>query len=143
MFWHQQNGRSIMKKTVLSVLIIFLVCFSFVSCDEDKETNESNNSANETQQIATIKGEAFETEDFSVTIADGFSKMTIEGGVQAYKGNDVIEIWVRGSNVPESEAKNATEQLSKANDGTEPQKTEKFGMDFYYTSFEAFGNPQT
>jgi len=131
-----------MKKKGLLILFILFLCFSFVSCEEDKET-EKTNTSKETEQVATIKGETYEAEDFTMTIADGFSKMDIDGGVQAYKGNDVIEVWVRGYNNTESDAEKGAENLSKNNDGTEVKKTQKFGLIFYYTTFEAFGNPQT
>jgi len=131
-----------MKKKWLMVLMILFLCFSFVSCDEDREA-EGNNTAEVPEQETTIKGEQYETDDFSMIIADGFSKLEIDGGVQAYKSNDVIEIWLRGFNNTENDAKSGAENLSKTHKGTEVQKTNLFGLDFYQTTFEAFGNPQT
>ena len=131
-----------MKKKWLTVLLILMLCFAFVSCDEDKE-GEEKETTNVPEQKSTIKGETYEAEDFTMTIAEGFSKMDIDGGVQAYKGKDVIEVWVRGFNNTETDAKNGAENLAKNHDGTEVEKIQKFGIDFYVTTFEAFGNPQT
>jgi len=131
-----------MKKKWFVVLLILLLCFSFVSCDKDKDTEETNTTKVQEKET-TIKGEKFETDDFTMIIADGFSKLEIDGGVQAYKSNDMIEIWLRGFNNTENDAKNGAENLSKTYKGTEVQKTNLFGLDFYQTTFEAFGNPQT
>src|SRR6056297_675548 len=131
-----------MKKNWLLVLLIIVLCLSFVGCDKEKEA-EDNNTTKVPEQVTTIKGDRFETDDFSMIIADGFSKFEIDGGVQAYKSNDVIEIWLRGFNNTENDAKSGAENLSKTHNGTEVQKTNLFGLDFYQTTFEAFGNPQT
>lgn len=131
-----------MKKKWFTVFLILLLCLTIISCDKDKETEEKGNT-NEVKEETTIKGETYEAEDFTMTIAEGFSKMDIDGGVQAYKGNDVIEVWVRGFNNTEADAKNGAENLAKTHDGTEVEKIQKFGIDFYVTTFESFGNLQT
>jgi len=132
-----------MKRKIFMLLLVFLLAFLLVSCDEDKEGTTEKNTNKEQEQVTTIKGEPHETDDFVMTIAEGFSKLEIDGGVQAYKGNDMIEVWARGYNNTETDAKNGAENLSKRYKGTEPEKMSKFGIDFYYTSFEAFGRPQT
>ncbi len=131
-----------MKKKWFVVLLILFLCFTFVSCDEDKETQETN-APKAQEKETTIKGEKFETDDFSMIIADGFSKLEIDGGVQAYKSYDMVEIWLRGYNNNENDAKSGAENLSKNYNGTEVQKTNLFGLDFYQTTIVVSGNPQT
>ena len=111
-----------MKKNWLQVLLIIVLCLSFVGCDKEKEA-EDNNTTKVPEQVTTIKGDRFETDDFSMIIADGFSKFEIDGGVQAYKSNDVIEIWLRGFNNTENDAKSGAENLSKTHKGTEVKKS--------------------
>lgn len=132
-----------MKKKFFLILFVFLIIFQLISCDKDKEGSAEDNTSKEQEQVATLKGEPYEKDDFVMTIAEGFSRLDIDGGVQAYKGNDMIEVWVRGYNNTETDAKNGAENLSKTYKGTEPQKTNIFGIDFYHTSIEAFGRPQT
>jgi len=132
-----------MKKKIFAVLLVILMVLFVVSCDKEKEESAETNQTKEKEQVSTFKGETYEATDFVMTIANGYSKLDIDGGVQAYKGNDMIEVWARGFNNTETDAKNGAENLSKTYKGTEPQKINKFGLDFYYTDIEASGRPQT
>lgn len=132
-----------MKKCLIFVLLICLSCFILTGCDEEDSPTNNTDVPGEAAAAPKIKGEVFKTDDFEVIIADGFKKMDIDGGVQAYKSKDVVEIWVRGSGLDDAIAKSSCESLANRQKGSECQKIVKFGMDFYVTSFEAFGTPQT
>jgi|GEM_PF-2596503 len=132
-----------MKKKIFAFLLVILVCLSVISCDKDKEEKAESNPTKDQEQVSTIKGEQYEATDFVMTIAEGYAKLDIDGGVQAYKGNDMIEVWARGFNNTDTDAKNGAENLSKTYKGTEPQKVNKFGIDFYTTDIEAMSRPQT
>lgn len=104
------------------------------------ESAPKNNS--ESQDI-DLKGDLYEAEHFNITIAKGFNVMDIQGGVQAARGNNVIEVWVRGHNLSESTAEKQAQSMATRYDGTDPQVVQMLGLNFYCTSFEAFNNPQT
>jgi hypothetical protein len=131
-----------MKKFFILMLFMLLVSFVFVSCDESTE-GEQNASQPKVEEKTTIKGELVETEHFSVIKADGYSKMDIAGGIQLYKGSNALEIWVRGTGLDESDAEDSCVGLQKRYDGTETKKVSKFGLDFYTSTYEAVGYPQT
>lgn len=87
-----------------------------------------------------IKGETMETDHFTMTVATGYNKMDISGGIQAYQGSNAIEVWVRPS------TQNAEEEAGKFAadyDGTAPEQVELFGLTFYTTTFTASGYDQT
>ncbi len=90
-----------------------------------------------------IDGERHETETVSMIIADGWDVMDISGGLQAYKGNSAVEVWVRGSGLSDDDARAAMESMADSYDGTDVVELENLGLTFYSTTFEFGGSEQT
>ncbi len=93
--------------------------------------------------IPPVQGELHETERVSMIIADGWSVMDIQGGLQAYKGNNAVEVSVRGSGMSDDAAKIAVEKLQEDYDGTDIMELEAYGLNFYKTTFVFSGTDQT
>jgi len=68
--------------------------------------------------------------------------MAINGGVQAYKGNNFIEIHVRGLNQTEADMEASINILAKNYEGSAPDKVDLFGLSFHHSSILAQGTPQ-
>jgi hypothetical protein len=107
------------------------------------EAGETTAKAEETKAASNVKGETYDTEKFSILAPDGWEKMDIPGGVQLYKGNDIMQVSVSGSNVTEAEDKALLEGMSKDYSGTALEEVTMFGVKFFKTSFTANGSDQT
>ncbi len=90
-----------------------------------------------------IDGERYETDTVSMVIADGWDVMDIQGGLQAYKGNSAVEVWVRGSGLSDDDARKAMEVMAEDYDGTGIVELESMGLTFYHTYFEYLGTEQS
>ncbi|MEN1761165.1 MULTISPECIES: hypothetical protein [Anoxynatronum] len=89
-----------------------------------------------------IEGERYETEKVSMVIPDGWNVMDISGGLQAYQGNNAVEVWVRGSGLSDGDAEKAMEGLAADYDGSPVETFEHWGLTFYSTVFEMYGSQQ-
>lgn len=88
------------------------------------------------------KGKYFDTEFFTMFIAEGYTEMAINGGVQAYKGNNFIEIHVRGLNQTEADIEASINILAKNYEGSAPEKVDLFSQVFHHSFILAQGTPQ-
>lgn len=120
------------SKSAKSILLLFVILVTS-GCGKAKIGNI------ESKQT---KGKYFETEFFTVFIADGYTEMPIHGGVQAYKGNNFIEMHVRGLNQTEADIEASINILAKNYEGSAPEKVEMFGLSFLHSSILAQGTPQ-
>lgn len=120
------------SKSAKSILLLFVILI-VSGCGKSKTSPDTNK---------LIKGKYFETEFFTVFIADGYSEMPIHGGVQAYKGNNFIEMNVRGLNQTEADIEASINILAKNYEGSVPEKVEMFGLSFLHSSILAQGTPQ-
>jgi hypothetical protein len=84
-----------------------------------------------------------ETDDFSLTMAQGWTKMDIPGGVQIYKGNDLLEISLYGINMTEDDDKASMENFIKQYNGTPIETVEMWGLQFKKTACAYNGLNQT
>ncbi len=125
-----------MKKNRYNALCMILMLLTWTSCDSAQKNNSDSGSVE-------IKGDLYEAEHFTMTIASGFNTMDIQGGVQASRGNDVVEVWVRGHNLSEDTAEKQAQSMANRYDGTNPQTVQMLGLKFYCTSFEVFNLQQT
>jgi hypothetical protein len=107
------------------------------------EAGETTAAAEETKAASNVKGETYDTEKFSILAPEGWEKMDIPGGVQLYKGNDIMQVSVSGSNVTEAEDKALLEDMSKQYNGTALEEVTMFGVKFFKTSYTANGSDQT
>jgi hypothetical protein len=155
---------SVFKKWSLAVVVVVVIAcmVSIAGCGSAKiesasttasggsdaketkaEAGETAAAAEETKAASNIKGETYDTEKFSILAPEGWEKMDIPGGVQLYKGNDIMQVTVSGSNVTEAEDKALLEGMSKQYNGTALEEVAMFGVKFFKTSFTANGSDQT
>lgn len=113
--------------------VVFLAAIFLIGCGK---AGTSINDRNQTE------GKYFEAEFFTIFIADGYTAMVVNGGVQAYKGNNFIEIHVRGFNNTEVDAETSIKILAKNFEGTEPEKINLLGQVFYHSYIQAQGISQ-
>lgn len=126
------------KRIIAFILVIALAAALMTGCGSSAPQSASGNGTE--PKTEAIKGETVETDHFTMTVATGYNKMDISGGIQAYQGSNAIEVWVRPS------TQNAEEEAGKFAadyDGTDPEQVELFGLTFYTTTFTASGYDQT
>ncbi len=121
-----------MKNT--TTLFIVIICASMALCSCGR--NAKNVSTKE------IRGKYCETEFFTMFIPDGFTEMAINGGIQAFKGLNFIEIHVRGLNQNEADVIASINILAKNYEGSAPDKLDILGLSFHHSSIVAQGVPQ-
>jgi len=139
--------------TVLAMMALMTACgggakteATTAKASEAAETTAAKASeAAETTAAAesNVAGETYEIDKFSILVPTGWEKMDIPGGVQIYKGNDIMQVSVSGSNVTEAEDKALLEGMSKQYSGTALEEVAMFEMKFFKTSFTANGSDQT
>ena len=122
-----------MKKFLGIAALVFFSAFITIGCGKSKTTADDNKQT---------KGRYFETEYFTMFLADGYTEMAVNGGVQAYKGNNFIEIHVRGLNQTEADIEASINILAKNYEGSAPEKVELFGQVFHHSYILAQGIPQ-
>lgn len=122
-----------MKKFLQILAIAFVSALFAIGCGKSKTT---------TDDYRQTKGRYFESEYFTIFIADGYSEMAVNGGVQAYKGNNFIEIHVRGLYQTEADIEASINILAKNYEGSSPKKIEMFGHVFHHSHILAQGIPQ-
>ncbi len=125
-----------MKTICQNAIVMFLTLLMVNACD-------SSNRNLSGKQLEDYQGNLHETEYFNITIAEGFNTLEIQGGVQASRGRDAMEVWVRGHNLNESTAENQAKTLARNYYGSEPEVVQMLDLTFYCTSFEAYNLPQT
>ena len=119
-------------------IMVTIIAAAFIGgCDSGQKSDVDSDQNGKNEKIS---GEDFVADHFTMTVVKGYNKMDISGGVQAYQGTNVIEVWVRPSTQDAlEEAKKFADQYS----GTSPEEVELFGSDFYVTTFTAAGTSQT
>ena len=122
-----------MKKYLAISICISLATILLLGCGKAKTTGGENKQT---------KGKYFEADFFSMFIAEGYTEMEINGGVQAYKGNNFIEIHIRGLNQTNADIEASIHILAKNFEGTAPDKVNMFGQTFYHSSIIAQGTSQ-
>lgn len=123
-----------MKKILLLTVAVFLLFAALASCGEKAEEAGSG----ETTAAALPEGTLYENDRFSVTVAKGWEYMDIDGGVQIYKmSGEVVQIYIRGSNMADTEPKSQIESQSQQYGGTAPQEVDKWGKSWWTTSYTA------
>lgn len=122
-----------MKKFLGIAAVVFFSTFITIGCGKTKTAVDDNRQT---------KGRYFETEYFTMFLADGYTEMAVNGGVQAYKGNNFIEIHVRGLNQTEADIEASIKILAKNYEGSDPEKTQLSGLSFLHSSIIAQGIPQ-
>ena len=83
------------KRIMAFILVIVLIAVLMTGCSSSVPQGGSGNSTEPKTEV--VKGETVETEHFTMTVATGYNKMDISGGIQAYQGSNAIEVWVRPS----------------------------------------------
>jgi hypothetical protein len=98
----------------------------------------SGSPAQSAEAADSIEGEPFDSDKFSIIIAKDWELMDIDGGVQLYKmSGEAVQVYFRGSNMSETEAKSQAESQAKQYGGTTPQEVEKWGNSWWTTTYTA------
>ncbi len=134
-----------MKRKIILFSIALVMIFIFGACSGSQTAKEAESSvtkstaqAGEVTNKPAPEGEKFENEKFAVTIAKGWESMDIDGGVQIYKNSgEGVRIYFRGSNMSDTESKSQSESLAKQYGGEAPKKVEKWGKEFWMTTYTA------
>lgn len=126
------------KRILAFILVITLAAALLTGCDSPAPQDGNGNGTEPNTEA--VKGETVETDHFTMTVATGYNKMDINGGIQAYQGSNAIEVWVRPST---QNAEKEAEKFAADYNGTTPTQAELFGLTFYTTTFTASGSYQT
>lgn len=126
------------KRIIAFILFIALAAALMTGCGSSAPQGGSGNGTE--PKTETIKGEPMETDHFTMTVATGYNKMDISGGIQAYQGSNAIEVWVRPST---QDSQKEAEKFAADYDGTDPEQVELFGLTFYTTTYTYSGSYQT
>ena len=123
-----------MKKLWLLICTLF-VCAFICGCAATMGT---------VQRDPLEGGTVYETKRFSITGAPGWDKMDIDGGIQLYKSDALLQICVRGYGLAEQDnimiIESMLEMVDEASDITQ---VNMLGFDFYTATYTAFGMEQT
>lgn len=129
---------------VLMLAVVMMVAGCGGSDDSAAPAGENGGTEAPEESRPEIAGERHETETVSMIVADGWEVMDITGGLQVYKGmSNVVEVWVRGSNMTEESVKAAIESFKENYDGSDIFEVQAHGMTYTATSFEFSGMSQT
>lgn len=93
--------------------------------------------------VPDIEGRTFDAQGFTIVVPKGWQSMKIDGGVQMYKDNDIVQIYIRGFNMTAGEDKIQTERNARQYNGTQPEQIDIFGMKFWKTTYTAASVYQT
>lgn len=135
-----------MKKHLIVSCIIVALLLAICGCagspaaqPEPPETEPAQAAAAQPSAPAeAAKGELYETDRFSIAVAKGWEVMEIDGGVQIYKmSGEAVQVYVRGSNMSDTEAKSQAESQAKQYNGAAPQEVEKWGKSWWTTTYTA------
>ena len=122
-----------MKKLWLLSCIVF-VCVALFGCAAAADT---------AQQDPLAGGTVYETEQFSVTCAPGWDKMDIDGGVQLYKSDALLQITVRGYGLTQEDNVMIIEtMLEMVDEASDITQVNMLGLDFDTATYTAFGMEQ-
>lgn len=114
-----------MKNLALFIIVIISAAFIAIGCSKGLSKAEA---------VLETDVKSFENEFFTIAIADGFSEMKINGGVQVYKGNKFIEVHFRGYNQVQKDAEAGINILAKNYEGSVPHIVEMLGLNFYHSA---------
>lgn len=131
---------------LLSLLIVFSGCAGNPAGQTEPPKTEaapSDSAAQSAAAAGSIKGELYEADKFSIIVSEGWEVMDIDGGVQIYKmSGEAVQIYIRGSNMSETEPKTQAESQAKQYNGTSPQEVERWGKSWWTTTYTAMDMEQ-
>lgn len=119
------------------LLIAFII--AMLGCSQGGTPGGTTNQAS----VPTIEGSTFDAQGFTIIVPKGWESVKIDGGVQMYKGSDIVQVYIRGYNMTAGEDKGQTESNSKRYNGTQPEQIDVFGMKFWKTTYKAASVYQT
>lgn len=140
-----------MKKSLI-LTVIFVVLLVMLSGCAGKAAGQtaaanpqttSPGSAEPSAATSSLAGELYESDKFTITVANGWEAMDIDGGVQIYKmSGEAVQVYFRGSNMSETEPKTQAESQAKQYNGTDPQEVERWGKSWWTTTYTAMDMEQ-
>lgn len=123
------------------LLIVFIT--AILGCSQDGTTSTAPSSSGNQASVPTIEGSTFDAPGFTIVVPKGWESVKVDGGVQMYKGNDIVQVYIRGFNMTAGEDKGQTESNAKRYNGTPPEQIDIFGMKFWKTTYTAASVYQT
>lgn len=133
-----------MKKIVCLVLLTAAVLFLAAGCGGAATTESGTPAQSAAAESQAASGTVLDYEGFSVTAADGWEQMDIEGGVQFYKSSsgEILQIQIGGDNMTEEDSLSQMESLQSSYDGSDIETVNLLGLDFNKMSYSASGIDQ-
>ena len=117
----------------------------FNDSDENNEVSEeiAEETLEQPADESKVVGELFETDRFSIVVAEDWEVMEIDGGVQIYKmSGEAVQIYFRGSNMSETEPQVQAESQANQYNGTTPELVERWGKTWWTTLYTAMNMEQ-
>lgn len=124
---------------LITSLLLIAFMIAMPGCSQGGTPSGTTNQAN----VKTIEGSTFDAPGFTIVVPNGWESVKIDGGVQMYKGSDIVQVYIRGYNMTAGEDKGQTESNSKRYSGTKPEQIDIFGMKFWKTTYTAASVYQT
>ncbi|HPT15124.1 MAG TPA: hypothetical protein PK796_10070 [Bacteroidales bacterium] len=118
-----------MKTSLKMILTVMAVACLAAGCSKSANVN-------------AISGKYIESDFFTLFVADNYSVVSIDGGVQAIQGKQFLEVYVRKLNQSTDDIHASINILSKTFGGSIPDRINLTGSEFFHTSIEAQGVPQ-
>jgi hypothetical protein len=132
-----------MKKIFWLVLLLVMVLLPAAGCGTAATTESGAPVQSAAAESQAASGTVLDYEGFSVTAADGWEQMDIEGGVQFYKpSGEILQIQIGGYNMTEEDAMAQMEGLQSSYGGSDIEAVQLLGMDFIKMSYSASGVEQ-
>lgn len=118
-----------MKKSLKMILTVMAIACLAAGCSKSGNVN-------------AISGKYVQSDMFTLFVADNYSVVHFDGGVQAIQGKQFLEVYVRKLNQNTDDIIASINILSKTFGGSVPDIINLSGYEFYHTSIEAQGVPQ-
>ncbi len=136
-----------MKRYFILSIIALSLFLAFSGCADNPagkaepsktDTTPSASAAQTAEAAGEPVAEVYESEKFSITVAEGWDYMDVDGGVQIYKmSGAAVQVYFRGFNMSDTEPKTQAESQARLYNGTDPQEVERWGKSWWTTTYIA------
>lgn len=131
------------KPGIIFSLLLVMLMSVLPGCSQGSTPDKTIGPATSSADVPTIEGTVFEAPGFTIVVPKGWESIKIDGGVQMFKGSDIVQVYIRGYNMTAGEDKGQTESNAKRYGGTQPEQIDIFGMKFWKTTYTAASVYQT
>lgn len=135
----------------IALLLMAVLSLSLAGCSSNSASNTTSSTASTSNAAKNdplanapkIEGTTFDDPKFSITVPKGWQTMKIDSGIQMYLGMDTVQVFVRGSNLSDTEDKRQIESMAKDYQGTPAEQIDIFGKKFWKTTYTQASLSQT